>query len=72
MQLVIPLRRQVTYRQWVNEEILSINNLGGFLFQADLEKSNTVSESLSRNTVIPCVYHALFSPRKRSKKSPCV
>ena len=35
--------------QWVNEEILSINNAGGFLFQVDLEKSNNVSESLSSN-----------------------
>ena len=32
--------------QWVNEETLSINNLGGLLFQADLEKNNKVSESI--------------------------
>ena len=30
--------------QWVSEETLSINNLGGFLFQVDLEKSNNVSK----------------------------
>ena len=35
--------------QWINKETSGINNPGGFLFQADLEKSNNVSENLSSN-----------------------
>ena len=42
---------------------LSINNPGGFLFQADLEKSNNVSESLSSNNQGRFLFQVDFGKR---------
>ena len=46
--------------QWANEETLSIDNPGGFLFLADLEKSNNISESLSCNNQGGFLFQADF------------